>query len=669
MLQRHVLLFRLDINQCRVPLVECSAPCVLPTQPHRHALFQQRTKRQRLRHAVIQRPLPLRHLQPLFQKFFHFRMNVKSFGVTRHSLANRCQLFARDARIHFHRRVVPSAAISVPIRRQLPHRRSFLQLQRFLLRCVQFRAHALHNRRRIHTDFPRINFPKRRVRINLPVTQRLRDRRIIHFAVPVPPVADQIHHHWRSKRIPILRRNPPHARHRVRIFRVHMKNRNRQPLRQVRRKSRRLRVPRNRREPDQIIHDDVHRPTHRESLHARHVQRLRPNSLPRKRRIAVHNHRQHVPQTRIAAPHLLRARAPDGYRVHRFQVARIRYQVHAYFFSARGRKLPSRSHVILHVSAAQHAARVHILKSREDFRRIAPYYLHHHVQPPAMAHREHRLHRALLRGRIQNRVQQRQQRRFSLQRISLRSQITRLQHLLENFRAHQPVQNSRAIRFRRLRLHPRLNPIPLLALRDVHEFHADRPAIHSSRGCRIRPAHFQFRHGHWRHVAQRIQICLKISPAAKCVPDALLRVLRRRGVHNCLLTAHESPRICLTIALNYFALYYNNPIITRTCQGAREAPATFPTTRRATAAPAPTAPDDTNCDQLTAKPGAETSAPCRAESAQKDPSADCSPVSPSLSDLGKIPPRSSPIPRHPPAPASSANTPPANPATHASDTK
>src|SRR5271156_2838381 len=110
-------------------------------------------------------------------------------------------------------------------------------------------------------------------------------------------------------------------------------------------------------------------------------------------------------------------------------------------------------------------------------------------------------------------------------------------------------------------------------------------------------------------------------------------------------------------------LYYNKDLRTH----ARAAPRTLPTTRSATAAPAPTAPDDMNCGQPAAKPGAVSSAPCRAESAQTDPSADCSPVSPSPSDRGKTPPRASPTLRHPPAPAISASIPPANPATHVLD--
>src|SRR5271170_665133 len=119
-------------------------------------------------------------------------------------------------------------------------------------------------------------------------------------------------------------------------------------------------------------------------------------------------------------------------------------------------------------------------------------------------------------------------------------------------------------------------------------------------------------------------------------------------------------------SLLFRSTHYDDPIISRTRERARAAPLAFPTTRSATSAPAPTAPDDTNCDQSAAKPGAETSAPYRAESARKGPSADCSPVSPSPVDREKILARSSPTPRRPPAPNSSANIPPANPEIHVS---
>src|SRR5271167_2556117 len=50
-------------------------------------------------------------------------MNVKSGWVARQRFADRRELWLRHAGIHFHRRVVAPAAKSVPIRRQLPHRK------------------------------------------------------------------------------------------------------------------------------------------------------------------------------------------------------------------------------------------------------------------------------------------------------------------------------------------------------------------------------------------------------------------------------------------------------------------------------------------------------------------------------------------------------------------
>ena len=190
MFQRHVFRFVFDIDQRRMPLVESPASAVLTAQPHRNAFLQQRTKSQRLRHPVIDSPFALRHLGALLQKFLHFRVNVKIAGIPHQRLADFRQLLFPYAGFHFVRRFVPPAAIRIPVRRHLPHRRRLFQFQRLFLRRIHFFAHLRHNGFGIHSDLLGINLPQRRAVLNLPVTQRLRDRRIVHFAVPVFPVTN-----------------------------------------------------------------------------------------------------------------------------------------------------------------------------------------------------------------------------------------------------------------------------------------------------------------------------------------------------------------------------------------------------------------------------------------------------------------------------------------------
>ena len=155
-------------------------------------------------------------------------------------------------------------------------------------------------------------------------------------------------------------------------------------------------------------------------------------------------------------------------------------------------EIARRAHVVLHVAAAQNAARVHIF---EIARRLP--------QParPTMCTITFSRPRWLIASiafsapcsaaalRIASSSGNRA--RFAFERISLRAQIARLQDLLENFGADQQIENSRAVRLRRFRFHALLNPQPPLAIRDVHEFRADAAAIDAPRRFRIRALRLQ----------------------------------------------------------------------------------------------------------------------------------------------------------------------------------
>ena len=155
-----------------------------------------------------------------------------------------------------------------------------------------------------------------------------------------------------------------------------------------------------------------------------------------------------------------------------------------------------------------------------------------------MAHRQHGFFGALFGGRAQDRIEQRDQRRLALERVALRAQIARLQHLLENVRAYQQVENSRAIGLRGFRFHPLLHPLASLAIGDVHEFHADASAVDSASRVCLRPRNIKLGHRCRLQIAERVEICLQVSPAAKRFPDAFLRVLRCCRFRDCLFPAH-----------------------------------------------------------------------------------------------------------------------------------
>ena len=73
-------------------------------------------------------------------------------------------------------------------------------------------------------------------------------------------------------------------------------------------------------------------------------------------------HRQHLVLTVFTQPHLLGPRTAHSHRIHRFQVTRVRNQVHADFPPAPGEEFPGGAYVILHVTAAQDAARIGIFE-------------------------------------------------------------------------------------------------------------------------------------------------------------------------------------------------------------------------------------------------------------------------------------------------------------------
>ena len=74
-----------------------------------------------------------------------------------------------------------------------------------------------------------------------------------------------------------------------------------------------------------IVHDDVNSAAGAVTVQLRQVQRLRHNSLPGERRIAVHEQRQNLsPMLGIAANALPRARFAFDDWIDSFQMARVR---------------------------------------------------------------------------------------------------------------------------------------------------------------------------------------------------------------------------------------------------------------------------------------------------------------------------------------------------------
>src|SRR5664279_1503281 len=71
----------------------------------------------------------------------------------------------------------------------------------------------------------RVNLPERWMILNALIESRLRDGGIIDFAMTVAAIADEVDHYIRVKFGAIFGSEAANAHYRVRIFRVHMKDR------------------------------------------------------------------------------------------------------------------------------------------------------------------------------------------------------------------------------------------------------------------------------------------------------------------------------------------------------------------------------------------------------------------------------------------------------------
>ena len=194
--------------------------------------------------------------------------------------------------------------------------------------------------------------------------------------------------------------------------------------------------------------------------------------------------------------------------------------------------------MILHVARAQNAARVHIFKAREHFVERAAGNVRHHVQPPAVAHGQNALGGPFCASSVENFIEQRNQRGNAFEGITLRANITRLQDLLEQVGADQPLENASAIDGGGVRFETLGNPTAARRVLEVHEVRADRPAINLSRLVGRFAGHDQL----WMRLglqeAERIEIGLEISPAAKGIEDALALFARYAANLNCATVCH-----------------------------------------------------------------------------------------------------------------------------------
>jgi hypothetical protein len=242
----------------------------------------------------------------------------------------------------------------------------------------------------------------------------------------------------------------------------------------------------------------------------------------------VHEDKERLFLAMLAAPGLFRADAAHGDRIDGFQVARVGDEVDAHL-AAFVFVIAGGAHVVLHVAAAEHGARIDVFKVGIDLGGGPANDVPHDGEAAAMAHGHHAFLGAVVRGGLQGFIEQRDQRGVAFERKALGADVKRLQHLLEDVGFDELVENSLAIDGSGCAFEPVDDPSTALRVGNVHELGADGAAINCARSFGVLAFELKLRMLERLKVAERIEIGFEIAPATEKVEDALALFYFRTG--------------------------------------------------------------------------------------------------------------------------------------------
>ena len=154
----------------------------------------------------------------------------------------------------------------------------------------------------------RVDRPHRLVRVDELVHARLGERGLVGFVVAVAAVADEVDHDVLVERAPELEREVHHPHRGFGVVAVHVEDRRLHHLGDVGGVHARTTEVGRGREPELVVHDDVHGAADLVAGYLGEVERLGDDALARERGIAVHEHGQHgVPAVVVPARRRWRA--------------------------------------------------------------------------------------------------------------------------------------------------------------------------------------------------------------------------------------------------------------------------------------------------------------------------------------------------------------------------
>jgi hypothetical protein len=234
---------------------------------------------------------------------------------------------------------------------------------------------------------------------------------------------------------------------------------------------------------DLVVDQEMHCTASGKARRAGQLQGLHQNALAAKRRIAMDEHGQHFGARRVATPILAGAHRTFDHRIGALQVRGIERQRHVHVTAA-GFDIGRKAEVVFDVAGAFVLLRVvSPLELGEQLLRGFAHDIDQHVDAPAVRHADDDFLDVLPATLLDDIVQLRNERLAAFQGKALLADIAGMQKFLDPFGGGERSQNrelfvlveldSTAAAFDALP-----EPTPLLGVRHVHIFVADRAAIH-----------------------------------------------------------------------------------------------------------------------------------------------------------------------------------------------
>ena len=318
--------------------------------------------------------------------------------------------------------------------------------------------------------------------LDLRVKQRLRERRLVAFAVAEPPVAIHVNDHVLLEREAKIHRQLNAAGHGLGVLAVHVQDRRGQHFGHAGRIHRGAALGRRRGEAKLVVDEDMHGAADAVARQATEVERLLHDALADERSVAVDQQAHDLCAVFITRAILFRAHAAQHDGVDEFEVAGVEAKRQVNEAAGGSLVVAAVTQMVFHIAAAPVKVRVAVLELAEDLLRAFADDVGQHVQAAPVCHAENNFAHAVLAGALDGEVEQRNEAFAAFERKAFRADKLLAHELLEHDRIREPGKNAQ-LPLTRHRLpigaafDALLHPVPHLPVVDVQVLKADRPAV------------------------------------------------------------------------------------------------------------------------------------------------------------------------------------------------